>query len=46
MYFDQYELFDREHRIDDDNQQKTMAMVRNPEDLLDYLKERSILINR
>ena len=39
MYFDQYVLFDKEHHINDDNQLKTKAMVRNPADVLVYLIE-------
>jgi hypothetical protein len=40
MYFDQYVLFDKEHHIDVDNQQKTKVMVLNQVNLLDYLKRK------
>jgi hypothetical protein len=39
MYFDLYVPFDKEHHINDDNQQKTMVMVRNQVNLLDCLEK-------
>ncbi len=45
MYSDQYVLFDREHHINDDNQQKTTVMVQNRVNLLDYLKYHTDIIS-
>jgi hypothetical protein len=45
MYFDRYVLFDREHHINDDNQQKTKVMVQNRVNLLDYLKYHTDIIS-
>jgi hypothetical protein len=42
VYFDRYVLFDREHRTNDDNQLKTMVMVRNRANLLEYLENKII----
>ena len=39
MYFDRYELFDKEHRINDYNQLKTKVMVQNQVNMLDCLEK-------